>query len=165
IDLAFGTRAQDAHLLPEIASGILDSPQLSLKIGIGWVEQYRDQRSSRSQPVEEPESLSLQHLLKDVHPGCIPPRLIEAHHQAGCYRIDSIDEDYWNCRGCRVGRKCRGAAFRRDDYGDAPADNVTGQRYKSVGLTIRRAEINRHIPAFDVAGIFQRLAEYRHQVR
>jgi hypothetical protein len=32
-------------------------------------------------------------------------------------------------------------------------------------LTICGAIINRHVPAFDVAGVFQRLAECRHQVR
>src|SRR5262245_51151285 len=32
VDLAFSIRAQDAHLLPEVASGILNTPQLSLKI-------------------------------------------------------------------------------------------------------------------------------------
>src|SRR5262249_59995293 len=38
-------------------------------------------------------------------------------------------------------------------------------RYKSIGLTIRGAEINPHCPAFDVTGVFQGLAECRHQVR
>ena len=152
-------------MLPEGASGILNTPQLSLKIRIGWVEQHRDQRGSRNQPVKEPQSLSLQHLLKDVHPGCVAARPIEAHDQAGCDRIDAIYEDNWNRCGCRVGRKCRGAASRRDDHGHAPADNIPGQRYKSIGLTIRGAEINRHVPAFDVTGVFQGLAECRHQVR
>jgi hypothetical protein len=54
VDVAFGTRAQDAHLLPEGARGILNTPQLSLKIRIGWVEQHRDQRGSRNQPAQEP---------------------------------------------------------------------------------------------------------------
>ena len=42
---------------------------------------------------------------------------------------------------------------------------ISGQRYKSIGLTIRGAEINLHVPAFDVTGVFQRVAECRHQVR
>src|SRR5262249_51030795 len=67
--------------------------------------------------------------------------------------------------GCRVGRNCRGAASRRDDHGYAPADNIPRQRYEPIGLTIRGAEINCHIPAFDVTGVFQGLAECRHQVR
>jgi len=66
-------------LVPEGASGILNTPQLSLKIRIGWVEQNRDQRGSRNQLAEEPQSLSLQHLLKDVRPGCVAARSIEAH--------------------------------------------------------------------------------------
>src|SRR5580704_7266389 len=82
--------------------------------------------------------------------------------QAGCDRIDAINEDNWNRCGCRVGRKCRGAASRSDDHGCAPADNIPGQCYKSIGLTIRGAEINRHGPAF---GLFQALAKSRHYVR
>jgi hypothetical protein len=165
VDVACGTRAKDAHLLPEGASGILNTPQLSLKIRIGWVEQYRYQRGSRNQPAKERQSLSLQHLLKDVHPGCIAARPVEGQYQAGCDRIGTTYEDNWNRCGCRVGGKCRGAASRRNDHGHTPADNVSGQRYKSIRLTIRRAEINRHIPALDVTGVFQGLAECRHQVK
>jgi len=83
VDLAFSIRAQDAHLLPEVASGILNTPQLSLKIRIGWVEQHRDRRGRGNQLAKESQSLSLQHLLKDVHAGCIAARPIEAHDQAG----------------------------------------------------------------------------------
>src|SRR5262249_12814720 len=61
--------------------------------------------------------------------------------------------------------KCRSAASRRDDHGHAPADHVPGQRYKSIGLTIRGTEINCRVSAFDVTGVFQRLAECRHQVK
>src|SRR5262249_37787882 len=35
VDVACGTRAEYVYLLPEIASGILNTPQLSLKIRIG----------------------------------------------------------------------------------------------------------------------------------
>jgi hypothetical protein len=59
-------------------------------------------------------------------------------------------------------RKCRSAASRRDDHCYAPADNIPGQRYKSIGLTIRGAEINRHGPAFDVTPVFQALAKCSH---
>ena len=48
----------------------------------------------------------------------------------------------------------RGTASRRDDHGHTPADNISGQRYKSISLTIRGAEINLHVPAFDVTGVF-----------
>jgi hypothetical protein len=41
-----------------------------------------------------------------------------------------------------------------NDHGHAPADNILGQCYKSIGLTIRGAEINLHVPAFDVSGVF-----------
>jgi hypothetical protein len=51
------------------------------------------------------------------------------------------DDTHPSFRDWRVGRKCRGAASRRDDRGLAPADNIPGQRYKSIGLTIRGAEI------------------------
>src|SRR5262249_19146706 len=36
---------------------------------------------------------------------------------------------------------------------------------KSIGLTIRGTEINCRVPAFDVTGVLQRLAECRHQVK
>lgn len=67
--------------------------------------------------------------------------------------------------GCSVGRKRGGTASRRDHNGYAPADDIPSQRYKSIRLTIRGTEINLHVPAFDVTGIVQRLAECRHQVR
>ncbi len=152
-------------MLPEGASGILNTPQLSLKIRIGWIEQHRDQRGSRNQLVEQPQSLSLQHLLKGIEPGCVAARPIEVHDQAGCDWIDATYEDNWNRCGCRVGRKCRSAASRRDDHGYAPADNISGQRNKSIGLTVRRAEIDRHVPAFDITRVFQGLAECCHQMK
>ena len=98
-------------------------------------------------------------------PVALLPGRLRLNDQAGCDRIDATYEDNWNCCGCRVGGKCRGAASRRNDHGHAPADNISGQRYKSISLTIRGAEINRHVPAFDVTGVFQGLAECRHQVK
>src|SRR5262249_61492275 len=85
--------------------------------------------------------------------------------QAGCDWIDATYEDNWNLCSCRVGGECRGAASRRDDHGDALANNIPGERYKSISLTIRGTEINRHVPAFDVTAVFQRLAERIHQVK
>src|SRR6516225_1982276 len=38
-------------------------------------------------------------------------------------------------------------------------------RYQSIGLTIRGAEINRDVPAFDVTRVFQGLPKRRHQVK
>src|SRR5262245_43303577 len=98
--------------------------------------------------MKERQALSLEYLLRDVHACCVAARPIEAHELAGCDRINAAYEDNWDRCGCRVGRKCRGAASRRDDHGHAPADNIPRQRYKSIGLTIRRAEINRQVPAF-----------------
>src|SRR5262245_28572038 len=115
--------------------------------------------------MKERQALSLKRLLKDIHSRCIAARPIDAHDQTGCDRIDAAYEDNWNRCSCRVSGKGRGAASRRNDHGHTPADNVSGERYKSIRLTIRRAEINRHIPALDVTGVFQGLAECRHQVK
>src|SRR5262249_35710672 len=76
VDLVFSTRAHDAYLLSEVASGILNTPQLSLKIRIGRVEQHCDQRGGGNQRADESQSLSLEHLLKDVHTCCIAARSI-----------------------------------------------------------------------------------------
>src|SRR5262249_21747041 len=46
----------------------------------------------------------------------------------------------------------------------APADNVPGQRHKSIRLTVCGAEVNRNVPTFGVTGVFQGSAECRHQV-
>ena len=92
-------------------------------------------------------------------------RPIEAHDQAGCDRIDATYEDNWNRCGCRVSGKCRGTASRRNDHGYTPADNISGQRYKSISLTIRRTEINRYVFAFNITGVFHGLAECRHQMK
>src|SRR5215472_3661932 len=61
-------------------------------------------------------------------------------------------------------------AFRQalKDAGYIEGRNVAiyfRQRYQSIGLTIRRAEINRDVPAFDVTRVFQGLPERRHQMK
>src|SRR4029453_10173540 len=102
--------------------------------------------------MKERQALSLQRLLKDIYSGCIAARPIEAHDQAGCDQIDAAYEDNWNRCGCRVSGQPRAPPPRRNDHGYTPADNISGQRYKSISLTIRRTEINRYVFAFNITG-------------
>src|SRR6516225_147232 len=163
LDVVFGTRAKDIQSLPG-ASGVLNASQLSLEIRVAWVEEHRNHRGGWNQFAQKPESLSLQHLLENVHSSCVAVRSIKAVDQTGCDWIGVACEDNWNRCCCRVGGDCRGGAPCRDNHRYGSDDQIPSQRHKSIGFTIRGAVFDRYILAFDVAGTFQGLAECCHQV-
>jgi hypothetical protein len=67
-------------------------------------------------------------------------------------------EHNWNRRGRGLGRECgRGRACK--NYGRRTTNQLGHQCGEPIILTLRRAEFDRHVLAFDKATLFQTLAK------
>jgi len=68
-------------------------------------------------------------------------------------------EDDRNRGGRLLGCECRRAATGRDNHGYLSTNQIGRQRWQPIVVTIRPAEFDRDILAFDIANLAQALAE------
>ncbi len=92
-------------------------------------------------------------------------RPVEAAHEAELDRIATSDEDNRDCGGCCHSRENRRCAAGRDNHSYFSANQLGSNHLQSIVLTVRPAEFDCHVLAFDEAGCFQAVAERSDKVR
>ena len=100
-----------------------------------------------------------------IDPGQVAARPGEAGDKPELYRVFGDDEDYGDRRGCRLARERGGGPSGRGDHGDPPANQFGRQRRQPIELTFRPTVLDRHVLAFDVAGLLEALAESTQTLR
>jgi hypothetical protein len=94
-----------------------------------------------------------------VDAGRVAARPGEAGDKTMLDRIIDDGEDDRNCR-CRSSGRNR----ERNDHGHATADQVSHQRRQAIELVVQPVVFDHHVPAFNVAGFTEPLAEGAHKV-
>jgi hypothetical protein len=95
------------------------------------------------------------------HARNVAARPVQAGDKSSFDRVDPCLEDDGNRRSRRLGRVCCSHAARRGDDGHAAAADRIGRQFRQpIEIILRKAVFDRHIPALDVAGFAQALAEY-----
>jgi hypothetical protein len=104
------------------------------------------------------ELLSRQIARQDHHAREVAAGAAEAGREAELHRVDTGVEDDRDGRGCRLGGKRRGRAGRNNP-GHPAVDQIGRQCRQSVILAVCKTIFDRHVLAFDVAGLLQALSD------
>ena len=83
---------------------------------------------------------------------------VQAGDKSKLDRVAAGQEDDRNRRGRRLGRQRRRSAAR-GNHGHLTTNQIGRQRRQSIVLALRPAIFDRHVPALDIAGFAQALAE------
>src|SRR5262249_607798 len=70
----------------------------------------------------------------------------------------------WNGRTRRLSRECGGGGGRRSDHAHPTANQIGRQLWQSIEAAFCPAIFDRHVLAFDVAGLSKAFPERSHQV-
>ena len=95
----------------------------------------------------------------------VAARPVEAGDKAELDRVAADREDDRDRRGRRLGRKRRRRAAGRDDHRHLTANQIGRQRRQPIILALRPAVFDRDVPALDIAGFAQALAERGQYIR
>ena len=158
VDLSCGACAQDVKLNPERARGVLRRSRFGLDNRVGRIDQHCDNGCIWQQFMQNLELLSRQIARQDRHAREVAAGAAEAGSEAELHRVDTGVEDDRDGRGCRLGGKRRGRAGRNNP-GHPAVDQIGRQRRQSVILAVCKTIFDRHVLAFDVAGLFQALSD------
>jgi hypothetical protein len=97
-------------------------------------------------------------------PGDISTRSVKAANQTKLLRIGANREDNGYRRGCAFCGKCWLAIANSYDQRDAAAHEVGGQSRQAIVLVVGPPEFKCNIPAFDIPGISQALADHEQTI-
>src|SRR5262249_4270996 len=74
-------------------------------------------------------------------------------------RVLADGEDDGDRRGCRLGCQRRSGTSACGDHGDLSANQFSRQLRQPIDLILSPSVFNRHVLAFDIAGVFETLAK------
>jgi hypothetical protein len=103
--------------------------------------------------VQQPQSLRLKPLGEKIDSGGVAAGPVEAAHQAERHRITTHPEDDRNGRG-RPFRGERRVVADRNQHGHMLTHQIVRERWKTIELTLGRAELHRDVLTVDIAGLF-----------
>jgi hypothetical protein len=115
------------------------------------IDEQRHVSCSGQQLAQKSQPLRRQFTNKKIAARRVATRAGEARNKTKLDRIVADTEHDWDRRRGRLGCQRRRSATRHGYHPHLPADQVGCQCWQSVVSAIRRAVINRNIPAFDVA--------------
>src|SRR5947209_6415750 len=113
--------------------------------------------------MQEPKLLCPKLIRHEADTGDIATRPVEACDEAEFDRVAADREDDRYRRSCRLGCNCRGG-LGRSDHCHLTAYQIGCEVGQSIILPLRPAILDRHVPALDMAGLAQALAECSHKV-
>ena len=160
IEVAFGAGMQDMELQPEGAGRRLQRLSIgSRHMGLVGLTSSAMMVAVGTSSCSSSSRFGPSSTFNVVTPVRLPPgrfRLATSPTSTGsaAYR-----EDDRNRRGRRLCRQCRRSAAGRDNHGHLAANQIGRQCRQSIVLALRPAIFDRHVPALDVAGFAQALAE------
>ena len=99
----------------------------------------------------------------EVTPVRLPPGRFRLATSPSFDRVDAVEDDR-NRRGRRLCRQRRRSATA-DNHGHLTANQIGRQCRQSIVFALRPAIFDRHVPALDIAGFAQALAERAQTVR
>ena len=94
-----------------------------------------------------------------IHSSNVAARPIEAGDHALLNRIKPITEDYRDRIGRSLGCTDRNVTAETHNHGHSKVDQIGGQIRQAIRIVVCPANLDPQIRAFDVAGIFESLAE------
>src|SRR6516164_9178518 len=100
--------------------------------------------------MHESQSLGIDLVGEKVETCRVAARLREARYQAHCYRVLTDAKHNWNSVGCSLGGERSGGIAGRCDHGDLPANQIRGQCWQLIVLTICPAVFDRDVLTLDV---------------
>src|SRR5262249_16560582 len=106
-----------------------------------------------------PSRLAVTSLGEIVDAGGVAARPGKAGDKTKLDRVFSDAEDNRDRRGRSFGCLCSKVAGRRGDNGDAPAHEISHERWQTIELALQPMVLHRHILALDVAGVVEALAK------
>src|SRR6516164_8318883 len=92
-------------------------------------------------------------------PVALPPGRARLATRPSLTGSSATAEDNRNRRGRSFGCLCSKVAGRRGDNGDAPAHEVSHERWKAIELALQPMVLHRHVLALNVAGVVEALAK------
>ena len=113
--------------------------------------------------MQQPKQLCPKLRPHEADTGDIAARPVEAGDEAEFDRVAAAYEDDRDRRSRRLGCNCRGGVVR-GDHCHLTAYQIGCEVGQSIVLVLRPAILDRHVPALDVAGLAQALAECGHKV-
>jgi hypothetical protein len=129
---------------------------------IGRVHEHGDQLSLRNQLAQQRQLFRLQFGREQARARHAAARPAEAGHKAYLDRKIAAGKNDRNRRCRSFGRERRAVTACRDDHRHLTADQIGRHCRQSIKLSLRPAEFDRDILAFDIAGFFvQTLTERR----
>ena len=96
--------------------------------------------------------------VQTCHAGQVAAGPVKAGHKPKLNRVERYPEDDWNLAGRRLRRQCRGGAGG-DNRGYLTANQLGRQCRQPVHLILGPAVFDRHVLAFDIAGLTDALAK------
>ena len=109
--------------------------------------------------MQQAEAFRLQRQAREAHAGHIAVRPAETGNEPGADWISAADEHDRYSRG-RIPRRPDGRVLDDHDR-NSPLHQIGGQRREPVRLVICPAELDRHVVAFDEAGVGKAIAQCR----
>src|SRR6516164_11461489 len=109
--------------------------------------------------MQEPQPLGCNLPGEIVDAGSVAARPGKAGDKTKLDRVFSDAEDNRDRRGRSFGCLGSKVAGRRGDNGDAPAHEVSHERWQTIELALQPMVLHRHVLALDVAGVVEALAK------
>ena len=94
----------------------------------------------------------------------VPAWPVEAGDKPKLNRVGSSLEYNRDRRGRRLGCQRRSSATG-GNHAHLATNQISGQCWQTIVLALRPAEFDRHVPAFDIPGLVEALAERGHHGR
>jgi hypothetical protein len=112
--------------------------------------------------VQQSQPLRPERIEQEARSRRVAARPVEARNEANLDRVGTRCENDRDGRGRGLSGDRRRGAAGRCDHGHLAADEIGCERWQSVASTLGPAVFDRDIPAFDIAGFVETLAECGH---
>src|SRR5262245_19698679 len=145
------------ELQPKVAGRRLHISRKGLGTGIVRVDEEPNDVGRGDELMQQLQPLWSDFYTQAGSAGDIAARPVKACHQAELHRIEAGGEHNGNCR-----RRCPCGQHRNAiccDRVDLTADQLGRQRWQTIVLTLRPPILDCDVLSFNVAGVFQALAE------
>jgi hypothetical protein len=165
VDLSAGAGIEgcDLHSNRTASGGYFS--QRGFGIGIVRINQHCHARRSRHQLTQELEPLGRELPREKVDAGQVAARSGEVGDKTKLDRVVTDHENDGNRRRCRLGCECGSNPAGRGDGADPSANQFRRQLRQPIKLILRPSVFDRDVLTFDIASVFESLAECAETVR
>src|SRR5580704_13115488 len=150
---------------PEDSPSLLKISRQGLRKGTCWVKKQGNDSRSWDELVQHLQQLRADLHTQTGHARDVAARSVQAGDKSKHHRVGPYPEYDRDRTGCPLRGQCRLTAIDRGNNSHLTANEFGRQFRHPIVLAIRPTIFDRHVPALDMAGFVEALAERAQQVR